>query len=326
MAFKGTLREFRVPDILQMLSLQKKTGILTFNSSDGFISIIFEDGHIVGVDAFPKKLEMRMGNVLVKQEIISEEMLHRALTIQKRTGQKVGEILTGMGLLNQETTLEALKTQASQIVLSLFNWKKGEYNFKVMDFVGDELRTFPPMSTDNLIMEGVQMLDEWPHIKAQIPSADLIFEPTPQTHKKIEIRSEYEDEVHPSDPDHLILSETEFNLLKLINGKNRVSDLVEMGLFTEYKIYKNVYNLINKSLIRVVKQKIEENDTASPIMALSRQRTHATINQLYVIILLIIILSIVLTFFKPFKPFLNDNIIQRHDVYNNLFDTTAPDS
>ena len=117
MAFKGTLREFKVPDILQLISLQKKTGILTFNSQEGFITLIFEDGYIIGIDAFPKKLEMRVGNVFVKQEIISEEMLQRALAIQKRTSQKVGEILIGMGLIDEKIIPEVLKIQATQIVL-----------------------------------------------------------------------------------------------------------------------------------------------------------------------------------------------------------------
>ena len=71
MAFKGTLKDFKVPDILQLISLQKKTGILTFTSSDGFITLIFQKGYIVGVDSFPKKLEMRVGSVLVKQDYIS---------------------------------------------------------------------------------------------------------------------------------------------------------------------------------------------------------------------------------------------------------------
>ena len=59
MAFKGTLKEFKVPDILQLFSLQGKTGILTFTKDEGFITLIFEHGLIVGVDSFPKKLEMR---------------------------------------------------------------------------------------------------------------------------------------------------------------------------------------------------------------------------------------------------------------------------
>ena len=195
MAFKGTLREFKVPDILQLISLQKKTGILTFNSQEGFITLIFEDGFIIGIDAFPKKLEMRVGNVFVKQEIISEEMLQRALSIQKRTNQKVGEILIGMGLIDEKIIPEVLKIQAIQIVLSLFNWKKGEYNFKVLDYVDKELRLLTPIAVDNLIMEGVQMLDEWPLIKKVIPDEDIVFEPVFLGSKKIAMISEYDDDL-----------------------------------------------------------------------------------------------------------------------------------
>jgi hypothetical protein len=192
MAFKGTLREFKVPDILQLLSLQKKTGILTFNSLEGFITLIFEEGCIVGIDAFPKKLEMRVGNVCVKQEIISEEMLQRALAIQKRTNQKVGEILIGMGLIDEKIIPEILKIQAIQIVLSLFNWKKGEYNFKILNYINKDLRLFNPIAVDNLIMEGVQMLDEWPLIKKVIPNEDIVFEPVFLGSKKIELVSEFQ--------------------------------------------------------------------------------------------------------------------------------------
>ncbi|MBE0665898.1 MAG: DUF4388 domain-containing protein, partial [Candidatus Aminicenantes bacterium] len=224
MAFKGTLREFKVPDILQLISLQKKTGILTFNSQEGFITLIFEDGFIIGIDAFPKKLEMRVGNVFVKQEIISEEMLQRALSIQKRTNQKVGEILIGMGMIDEKIIPEVLRIQATQIVLSLFNWKKGEYNFKVLDYVDKELRLLSPIAVDNLIMEGVQMLDEWPLIKKVIPSEDIIFEPVFLGNKKISMISEYDDDLQSKDSNTLYLTETEVNLLKYINGKNTVQD------------------------------------------------------------------------------------------------------
>ena len=244
MAFKGTLKEFKVPDILQLFSLQRKTGILTFTSTDSFVTLIFEDGLIVGVDAFPKKLEMRVGNVLVKQDFISEEMLQRALSIQKRTNQKIGEILIWMGLTNEDTINEALETQAVEIILSLFKWKKGGYNFKVVEHLDKSTKIISPITTDNIIMEGVQMLDEWPHIKKLIPNESLVFEPVPIDSKKIEIVDEYEDEV--PDNDKIYLSKTAANVLKYINGKNSVKDLVELGIFTQYKIYKSLYSLINK--------------------------------------------------------------------------------
>ncbi len=324
MAFKGTLREFKVPDILQLLSLQKKTGILTFNSQEGFITLIFEDGFIIGIDAFPKKLEMRVGNVFVKQEIISEEMLQRALSIQKRTNQKVGEILIGMGLIDEKIIPEVLKIQATQIVLSLFNWKKGEYNFKVLDYVDKELRLLAPIAVDNLIMEGVQMLDEWPLIKKVIPSEDIVFEPVFLGNKKISLISEYDDDLQSKDSNTLYLTETEVNLLKHINGKNTVKDIVEMGLFTEYKIYKNLFHLANKGLMKK-KEKTEIQEIRekkiSEDLELENARKLNRLNQLFMALLTLLLL---LTFFTPFRPLQNKNTLLKSQFYHLYLPLTLP--
>ncbi len=324
MAFKGTLREFKVPDILQLLSLQKKTGILTFNSQEGFITLIFEDGFIIGIDAFPKKLEMRVGNVFVKQEIISEEMLQRALAIQKRTNQKVGEILIGMGLIDEKIIPEVLKIQAIQIVLSLFNWKKGEYNFKVLDYVDKELRLLAPIAVDNLIMEGVQMLDEWPLIKKVIPSEDIIFEPVFLGNKKISLISEYDDDLQSKDSNTLYLTETEVNLLKHINGKNTVKDIVEMGLFTEYKIYKNLFNLANKGLMKKKeKTEIQEIQEKKISEDLELENAHKLnrLNQLFMILLTLLLL---LTFFTPLRPLHKTNMLLKSQFYRLNLPLTLP--
>lgn len=315
MAFKGTLREFKVPDILQLISLQKKTGILTFNSQEGFITLIFEDGYIIGIDAFPKKLEMRVGNVFVKQEIISEEMLQRALSIQKRTNQKVGEILIGMGLIDEKIIPEVLKIQATQIVLSLFNWKKGEYNFKVLDYVDKELRLLTPIAVDNLIMEGVQMLDEWPLIKKVIPDEGIIFEPVFLGNKKISMISEYDDDLQSKDSNTLYLTETEVNLLKHINGKNTVKDIVELGLFTEYKIYKNLFNLANKGLMKKrEKTEIQEIQEKKVFEDLEHDnaRKLGHLNQWFLILLVFLLL---LTFLTPLRPLHKKNMLLKTQLY-----------
>jgi hypothetical protein len=324
MAFKGTLREFKVPDILQLISLQKKTGILTFNSLEGFITLIFEEGCIVGIDAFPKKLEMRVGNVCVKQEIISEEMLQRALAIQKRTNQKVGEILIGMGLIDEKIIPEMLKIQAVQIVLSLFNWKKGEYNFKILDHINKDLRLFNPIAVDTLIMEGVQMLDEWPQIKKVIPNEDIIFEPIFLGSKKIELVSEYDDDRSSKDGNTIFLSEIELNMLKYIDGKNKVKDLVEMGLFTEYKIYKKLFNLFNKGLMKK-KEKTE-------IQEIQERKLFADLNfsndsklkRLFNFFLVVMAISLLLTFFTPLRPIHKKNILLKTQFFQHYLRLSPP--
>ncbi|MCP4147010.1 MAG: DUF4388 domain-containing protein [bacterium] len=325
MAFKGTLKEFKVPDILQLLSLQKKTGILTFTSTEGFITLIFELGLICGVDSFPRKLEMRVGNVLVKQDIISDEMLQRALTIQKRTNQKIGEILVGMGLVGEETIRESLITQARQIILSLFKWKKGEYNFKIMEHLDRSMKIIEPIPTDNLIMEGVQMLDEWPLIKKQIPEETIIFEPVPVETSDIEIVDEYDDDTLSGKKNGKIyLSDSEANLLKYINGKNTVIDLVELGAFTEYKVYKSLFNLVNKKIIQTKLQTAEEakEERGERTLDALGIDSEGAIDKLFNVLIIILILVFVLSFFRPLNPLKTKNILIREELYKTVLTET----
>ncbi len=329
MAFKGTLKDFKVPDILQLISLQKKTGILTFTSSDGFITLIFEKGLIVGVDSFPKKLEMRVGSVLVKQDYISDEMLQRALAIQKRTNQKIGEILLGMGLIGKDTIKESLKTQAVEIILSLFKWKKGEYNFKVMEYLEEGMQIIDPLPTDNLIMEGVQMLDEWPLIKQVVPDDGMIFEPVPVDSRSIEIIEEHEDYPEKGKGNKIFLSETEANLLKYVNGKNTVRDLVELGVFTQYKVYKSLYNLVGKSIIKA-KEKIGAGEVGEELMTEeSKIDAQRNVDILFKALLALFLILAVLTFFRPLRPFKSEDILVKKPLYENAFPKTtgkpAPD-
>jgi len=319
MAFKGTLKEFKVPDILQLISLQRKTGILTFTSSEGFITMIFQNGSIVGVDSFPKKLEMRVGNVLVKQDFISEEMLQRALSIQKRTNQKVGEILLGMGLIGKETIRDSLKTQAIEVVLSLFKWKKGEYNFKIMEFLDDGMKIIDPIPTDNLIMEGVQMLDEWPRMKQVIPDESIIFAPAPVDSKSIEIVDEYEDIPEEEYGEKTYLTETEASLLKYVNGKNSVQDLVELGIFTEYKVYKSLFNLVRKSIIKAKIQTGPEESREEVLLEEYKLKAERNVNHLFIALAVLLLLILALSFFKPLNPFKKENILLKKELYGEVF-------
>jgi len=307
MAFNGTLKEFKVPDILQLISLQKKTGILTFRD-EGFITIVFEDGYIVGVDAFPKKLELRVGYVLVKQDVISEEMIQRALSIQKRTGQKIGETLLSMGIVNKEKINEALKTQVIQIILSLFKWKRGEYNFKVMDSIEPSLKIIEPISTDNIIMEGVQMLDEWPLIKKVISNDSIVFEPIEVNNKKIEIIDELEEDITESS-DSIYLTESESQMLKYINGQNSVKDIVEMGILTEYKVYKNIYNLLNKGVIKKKDKSVSQELKLQELLVQTKENSKKRFQLIYKIVLIALIIIFFITLFTPTRPFVSDNLL-----------------
>ena len=175
MALEGTIKDFGLPDIFQLIGLQRKTGVLTLKSDKDTITVTFENGMVVMADSSSKRLEDRLGSVLVKQGKLSKERLDEALQTQKATLQRMGHILVTGNFITQQDLKDALQVQVSQIVFRLFRWREGEYHFAPTDSVDFDRDNFNPMSADFILMEGIRMVDEWPIIEKKIPSMDVVF-------------------------------------------------------------------------------------------------------------------------------------------------------
>ena len=78
MALEGTIKDFGLPDIFQLIGLQRKTGVLALNNGQESVTVTFENGMVVMADSSAKRLEDRLGNVLVKQGKLSRDKLEDA--------------------------------------------------------------------------------------------------------------------------------------------------------------------------------------------------------------------------------------------------------
>ena len=175
MALEGTIKDFGLPDIFQLIGLQRKTGLLTLKHDKENVTVTFESGQVVMADSAAKRLEDRLGNVLVKQGKLSKEKLDEALQTQKATLQRLGHILTTGNYITPKDLKDALQVQVSQIVFRVFRWRDGEYHFEPSETVDFDRDNFIPMSADFILMEGIRMVDEWPIIEKKIPSMDIVF-------------------------------------------------------------------------------------------------------------------------------------------------------
>ena len=90
MALEGTLRDFSLADILQLISLQHKTGLLTVRGSADTVTLGFLDGMMVSAESSAQRLDTRLGTVLVKTRRLTVEALARALEMQAQTLQRLG--------------------------------------------------------------------------------------------------------------------------------------------------------------------------------------------------------------------------------------------
>jgi hypothetical protein len=254
MALEGTIKDFGLPDIFQLIGLQRKTGVLTLKNEKDVVTVTFEGGMVVMADSNSKRLEERLGNVLVKQGKLDKAKLDEALHTQKATLQRLGHVLTVNNYITEKDLKDALQVQISQIVFKVFRWRDGEYHFAPTDSVEYDRDHFTPLSADFILMEGIRMVDEWPIIEKKIPSMDIVFRPV-VAHASIEVGGG-ESGGGPGEraptAGKVRLTPHEDEIFRKVDGSRTVQAIIDSTGTGEFDVCRTLFDLLNRNLITTV--------------------------------------------------------------------------
>jgi len=229
MALEGSLRDFGLADILQLIYFQKKTGVLTLRGRTDRVRLFFYEGDIVSAESRKRIEENRIGKILLKKGVIKEDDLRTALEEQKATGSRIGDILVRRGLIGKEDIRETLISQITETVVQIFSWKEGAYEFQPQPIsVSKDIPI--TLDTQHLLMEGLRMIDEWSLIEGKL-TLDTVFKKT----GKVET-----------------LTPQEESVLGFVDGENDVSIIIDLSGMDDFEASKSLVSLMEKGIIEPV--------------------------------------------------------------------------
>ena len=252
MALEGTIRDFGLADIFQLIGLQKKTGTLFLKGSDGTVNIYFEDGMVVKTEDSQMAARSHLGKILINRGKLTEEDLQSALEIQQSTAQKLGYVLIGQGLVDREDLREALAFQMSETIYKVFRWRGGDYKF-YQDKVDYERELIGPISSEHILMDGIRMLDEWPLIEKKLPSEGIVLQ---RSTRMMGLEFEAAD-AEPADiftaeesprgkPG---LSRDGLGILGLVDGARSIMEIIELSPVGRFDTSKALVELLDKGYV-----------------------------------------------------------------------------
>ena len=251
MALQGTLQDFSLADIFQLIGIQKKTGVLTLKNDQETVTVAFADGAVVGADSTVRRIEDRLGTVLVKSGRLSDAQLQDALRQQRSTHKRLGTILVEGQFLDANGLSEALQVQISQLVYRLFRWTAGSYQFNQEARADDDRELVSPMSAESILMEGARILDEWPMVEKGIRSLNAVWR-----HANVEIAKTGRAAAAGSDDEaagSVTLNDTERLVYGLVDGKRPVQEIVDRSALSEFETCRTLYELISRQLLEEVR-------------------------------------------------------------------------
>jgi hypothetical protein len=258
MALKGTLKDFGIADILQLIGQQQKTGQLQLKSKEGEVVVSFKDGNIVRAEAQGRTRTELIGSMLTRAALVTDSQLEFALETQKRTLQRLGDILVAQRALTAEQFAQMVQLQTSETLFRLFMWKTGHYEFEQKDVEVDA--SLQPLRAESVLMEGFRRVDEWPVVKKRIASWAVTFSnvkelpPPPMQKDAFDVALEdafSEEKKEISRGEFQSVGENERRVYGLVTPGRTAQQIIELSCLGEFETAKALTNLINLDYLKL---------------------------------------------------------------------------
>jgi hypothetical protein len=176
MSLVGSLEDLGLGDILQIISLSRKSGVLLLRADRGEGRIIFREGFIRG--AFRKGDPTNLRDLVAGLETVPKAELDAACEQARAQSVSLATVLIDRSLMSAESLEELRRENVEKTVMQMFRWAAGEFSFEVRDAIPDE-ETFSSsgVNPQYLALDFTRIADEGGCEEDEDPSCDsLVFD------------------------------------------------------------------------------------------------------------------------------------------------------
>ena len=245
-ALNGNLRDFGIAEVFQLIGQQRKTGMLVVGEGSNAVFLSFDDGRVVAGGATGQESEGgSLGSQLVRSGYLTRDRLRDLVSESGRSARPIADLLVASGRLDPAVLEEVEDLLTRETVFDIMRRKSGEFHFSAESIV----HATPParlLGAEQILMDGLRMLDEWQTFSAAVPSEEAVFRRVGNLESSRNFAQNGEDDR---------LDQVE-RVLKLIDGRlsvRRVVDLSRIGTFEATRV---LAELRQAGLIEVATQEV----------------------------------------------------------------------
>ena len=253
----GDIKDMTLPWLFQDLRKGKETGTVVFSRDAEVKKVFFKNGDILFASS--NLDEDRLGDFLVRTGKITSAQFEKSSEVVAKTGRKLGAVLFEMGSLTAQDLVAQVKLQVKEIILKLFSWRDGHYQFDVGVLPVNEIIPIH-MSTGDLIIDGIRVLD-WKGVRKSLPSIKTILRPS--TDPSLLFQS-----VH--------LDQDQQTVFSHINGRRSIQEICVLSSIGDFNTLKAIYALLALRMAETGEIKTTEDKIAYEVV---RETVSATENK-----------------------------------------------
>ncbi|HLJ73757.1 MAG TPA: DUF4388 domain-containing protein [Thermoanaerobaculia bacterium] len=231
LSIQGTLAETTVPDLFRSLIRSSETAIVSLEAIGRTDVVYVREGKITFASSTDP--DMGLGEVLLRGGELNLNQYNQA-SERLVTPRRVGPLLVELGFLKPEDMSRAIERQASAIVLNAMRYRSGSYTIEFTPEFPEEIPALP-LSTERLILDGIQSIGFWSLITRGLGRLDRILEQAPGSNARSFA---------------LELNEEENHVFNLVSEPTKIEDIIAQSYLSNFTSCKTIWGLLTVNLIQ----------------------------------------------------------------------------
>lgn len=253
MPLQGNIRDFSTTQLLNLVNLSKRSGMLTIFESvptgekDAMdqpkmkpggerAKVAFNKGRLIyaelsGQDSGLVAILNKAGKLTDKQATALKQRS------QNTSDKALAMRLMGAKYVNQNDIVTCIKQHILDVIYNLMTWGEGPFRFDD-DIQPDSKNILVPIDLENVIIEGARRIREVEQLKSHIENLDVSLKFPENPKEKFK-------GVH--------LSVEEWKVVSYVSPKNTIRQIAKANNMSEMEIRRVVYGLEQAGLVIIVK-------------------------------------------------------------------------
>jgi hypothetical protein len=252
MVLSGTIYEYILADVFQLLAQQKVTGVLELKDGENTALAVFENGMLVGARDGKESIERKIAFYLINEKEKNQKSILGLLTSYEGNPRGfINEVVTRR-FIEHDECVKFVRLTLEDTACGLFIWCSGSYNFSSATDITPyriESIALPP---DMVIMEAMRRIDEWKRMGEFL------------TDESIYVVAEKSLSLSKNDVEQAgIKIEHIREVAGKLNGTSTVELIAHNSYIAKYRVYEILFMLLQNDKITPLSPKLAESIKAA---------------------------------------------------------------
>jgi len=173
-ALRGNLKDFGIAEVFQLIGQQRKTGVLVIDHDDDQVSLLFDAGAVVTAEPVGGAQDGALAEMLLRCGLVTRETLLEVQREMDTSLRRLGSLLLEREALEPEALRQIEDLLTQETLFEILRWERGSFAFNASAV--DHDRGGRLLGAEQILMDGLRMIDEWRTFANRVPADDTVFQ------------------------------------------------------------------------------------------------------------------------------------------------------